>query len=124
MKGWVAGKLAGATRHDSGRDTTLKATRTLVITMATWEWIALGLGILALLQLVALQYARRVSGDEGEGNGPQPAASGPLEAAPDSDPDREPVEPQDAEDEVVCPHCGATNDSYYTYCRGCVNAIP
>ena len=84
--------------------------------MASWEWIALGLVFLALLQLVALQYARR-TGSEDEGSTPQARAGTSLEASPD----RTPREP--AGHEIVCKHCGTPNDPTFTYCRRCVSQL-
>ena len=84
--------------------------------MASWEWIALGLAFLALVQLVALQYARRTSSDD-EGATVQPAAGVPAEAIRDR-PDHEP-----SGDELVCRHCGTPNDPTFTYCRQCVGQL-
>ena len=90
--------------------------------MASWEWVVLGLLLLALAQLVALQYARRLGSDEGDGERPRPTPGTPFETQPDVDeePPREPA----TGTAVQCPHCGSENDPAFTYCRECVSPIP
>ena len=86
--------------------------------MAAWEWIALGLGLLVLLQLVALQYARRMGSDDRE----TPARATPgagTESMPVSEPEPAPGE----DDRVVCTTCGTQNDPAYTFCRECVDPL-
>ncbi len=84
--------------------------------MASWEWIALGLVFLALLQLVALQYARKMSSED-EGSTPQAAAGTSIEASPERS-RREPTG-----QEIVCEQCGTPNDPTFTYCRRCVSQL-
>lgn len=85
--------------------------------MAAWEWIALGLGLLVVLQLVALQYARRMGSDESDA--PVRATPGTgSESVPISDPD-----PPRGTGKVVCPSCGTQNDPAYSFCRECVGRL-
>lgn len=84
--------------------------------MASWEWIALGLASLALLQLLALQYARKMGSDD-DGSAAHVPAGTSLEAVPD----RQTVDP--AGHEIVCKHCGTPNDPNFTYCRQCVSQL-
>lgn len=100
-------------------DPTLKTIRVLSVVMVAWEWLALGLGVLLLLQLLALQYAMRMSSDDGERNGPQPTPKPPVDPAGDTGGDA----PEPDGDRIACPHCGAKNDPYYTYCRRCVSSM-
>ncbi len=86
--------------------------------MATWVWIALGLFVLVALQLVALQYARRMS-DDGEGSRAQPTVGRSVETTQSQDRDRTRSEGG----RVVCPDCGTPNDPAYSYCRECVSAL-
>lgn len=84
--------------------------------MASWEWIALGLGFLGLVQLLAFRYARRIENDD-DRSGPQPTPPVPTERGTgrtDHRPDS---------DTVVCEHCGARNAAEYTYCRSCVQPV-
>ncbi|MFB6266760.1 MAG: zinc ribbon domain-containing protein [Halodesulfurarchaeum sp.] len=84
--------------------------------MATWEWIVLGLVLLAVAQLVALRFARRASQEDGDGPTPTPGRG--LEGPPD------PGSDSAGGDTVPCPHCGATNEAGYKYCRQCVSVLP
>lgn len=85
--------------------------------MAVWEWIAVGLGLLVLLQLVALQYARQMGSEDREAS---PRAT--PGAGTDAVPVREP-EPAGSDDTVVCSSCGTQNDPAFTFCRECVSPI-
>lgn len=87
--------------------------------MVTWEWIALGMGALLLLQLLALQFAIRMSSDDGEGKGPRPTPNAPVDPGGESGGE----DHRSDGDRIACPHCGANNDPYYTYCRQCVSSL-
>ncbi|MFB6152778.1 MAG: hypothetical protein ABEJ27_00855 [Halodesulfurarchaeum sp.] len=88
--------------------------------MASWEWIVLGLILLALAQLVALRFARRASQEDGEGTSPTPGRR--LEGPPD--PGRDTPDGESGKDTVSCPHCGTTNQAEYRFCRQCVSVLP
>jgi hypothetical protein len=85
--------------------------------MAAWEWIALGLGFLALLQLIALRYARRLGSDD-ERAGPRPTP--PLQ----EDRPAGAGGPGGEGEELVCADCGAVNLADFSYCRECIAPLP
>ena len=87
--------------------------------MGVWGWIVLYVLLFSLLQLLIYRYLRS---DE----------DAPLFRSTPPNRERAPVEEvrelddrtrSDDPSVVVCPRCGAENDTGYTYCRNCVNPM-
>ena len=87
--------------------------------MGVWGWIVLYVLLFSLVQLLIYRYLRS---DE----------DAPLFRS--TPPNRESISIEDVRDfedrqrsddpsVVVCPRCGAENDTGYTYCRNCVSPM-
>lgn len=83
--------------------------------MGVWGWIILYVLLFALLQFLLYRYLH----DE---------ERTPLHSAPThfdvAGMDEGAGEEFDVEDDHLrCPHCGASNESGYQFCRNCVNQL-
>lgn len=93
-------------------------------TMGVWGWIILYVLLFALLQFLLYRYLRNEE--------QTPMQSAPASFDPTGLDDRlddrfeestEDEQPDGDENNHQCRHCGAVNDSVYTYCRNCVNPL-
>ncbi|WP_137284393.1 DUF7577 domain-containing protein [Halorussus salinisoli] len=87
--------------------------------MGVWGWIVLYVLLFSLLQLLIYRYLRSDEDAPLFRSTPPNREPAPIEEMREFD-DRQ---RSDDPSVVVCPRCGAENDTGYTYCRNCVSPM-
>ncbi|MFC7082260.1 DUF7577 domain-containing protein [Halorussus caseinilyticus] len=87
--------------------------------MGVWGWIVLYVLLFSLLQLLIYRYLRSDEDAPLFRSTPPNREPAPVEEIRDFDDRSQSDDPS----VVVCPRCGAENDTGYTYCRNCVSPM-
>ena len=85
--------------------------------MGVWGWIVLYVLLFSLVQLLIYRYLR--SDDDASVFRSTPPNADPAAFEELRDDRRRSDDPS----VVVCPRCGAENETGYTYCRNCVSPM-
>lgn len=93
--------------------------------MGVWVWIILYVILFSLLQLLVYRYLRSDDDASLFQSTPPNGEPGSVEDVRDFEERHRFEERKRSNDPsvVVCPRCGAENETGYTYCRNCVSPM-